>query len=119
MKTPVTAPLRGALLVLSACLMFSVAQAEDSAPKEKKPLSEAMKKYDTNNDGVVDPTERKAAAEAKRLEKFDANKDGKLDESELAAEKAEKAERAEKAAKKKAEKKAPDAPAPAGENPGM
>lgn len=119
MKTPVAYLLRSTLGVLFTICILSVAQAEEGKEAKKVP-SGALKKYDANQDGVLDEKEKaameadkakhKAEWEAKRLEKFDKNKDGKLDESELAAEKALKQEMAEKKKaemeKKKAEKKA-------------
>lgn len=119
MKTPVAYLLRSTLGVLFATCIFSVARAEEGKEAKKVPPG-ILKKYDANQDGVLDEKEKaaldadkakhKAEWEAKRLEKFDKNKDGKLDESELAAEKALKQEMAEKKKaemeKKKAEKKA-------------
>jgi hypothetical protein len=109
MKTPATYLLRSTLGVLFATCAFSIAQAEEGKEAKKVPPG-ILKKYDANQDGVLDEKEKaameadkakhKAEWEAKRLEKLDKNKDGKLDESELAAEKALKQEMAEK---KKAE----------------
>lgn len=111
MKTPFTHAFRGALCALTAVCLLTVAQAEDK-PEKKIPPG-LLKKYDANQDGTLDATEKaameadiakkKAAEMSKRLEKFDANKDGKLDESELAA---EKAAREEMISKKKAESEA-------------
>lgn len=124
MKSPVIFTLRGVLCALVATCAITVSKAEDT--KEKKVPPGILKKYDLNNDGVLDEKEKaawdadkaqkKAEAEAKRLEKYDANKDGKLDESELAAEKADKAAKKEAADKKKADaekKKKTDAETPA------
>ncbi len=49
---------------------------------------EVLKKFDTNGDGKLDETERKAmyvAIKAEMLKKFDTNGDGKLDEAERQA----------------------------------
>lgn len=83
--------------MFAAFTAISVAQAEGSKDTKDKTIPPGLlKKYDTNQDGVLDEKE-KAALEAdkakmmeKRLEKFDANKDGKIDASEEAAEKAAK-----------------------------
>jgi Ca2+-binding EF-hand superfamily protein len=105
--------LRIALGSLALLFTATMATAEESAGKERKPSKETLAKYDTNKDGALDDTEMAAwkadiAAKAKatkeeNLAKYDANKDGKLDETEKAARKAD--EDAEKAAKK-AEKEA-------------
>ncbi|MFA6959762.1 MAG: hypothetical protein WC205_03310 [Opitutaceae bacterium] len=109
MKTPVISTLRGALCVLVAVCAISTSKADETKDAKKVPPG-ILKKYDANNDGVLDEKEKavmeadkaakKAATEAKRLAKYDANKDGKLDEAELAAEKADKKAAADK---KKAE----------------
>ncbi len=118
MKPPVIYSLRGALCALIAVCAISVSKADENKKPEKTP--DVPKKYDLNQDGKLDESEKaaweadkakkKAEWEAKRLEKFDKNKDGKLDESEVAAEKAMKQEMAEKKKaemeKKKAEKEA-------------
>lgn len=112
MKTPAAYLLRGTLGVLFATCVFSVARAEEGNDPKKIPPA-ILKKYDANQDGTLDASEKaameadkakhKAEWEAKRLEKLDTNKDGKIDESELAAEKAAKDEMI---AKKKAEMEA-------------
>ncbi|SRR5690606_28988044 len=114
MKTTTVTSLRGVLFALVAlCVVPAIhAEGKDDS-KEKKVPAYALKKYDANQDGVLDEGEKaawqadvakkKADAMAKRLEQFDANKDGKLDASEKAAEKAAKKEAAEK---KKAEREA-------------
>jgi membrane protein involved in colicin uptake len=109
MKTPASNLLRSTLAVLFVICACSAAQAEEGKQPKAVPPG-VLKKYDANQDGVLDESEKaameadkakkKAEMEAKRLQKFDTNKDGKLDESEIAAEKAAKAEAA---AKKKAE----------------
>ncbi|MBC8041762.1 MAG: hypothetical protein H7Y06_14560 [Opitutaceae bacterium] len=101
MKTPVTSLLRSTLGVLFAICAFSVAQAEEGGESKKIPPG-ILKKFDANQDGTLDATEKaameadkakhKAEWEAKRLEKLDTNKDGKIDDSEQAAEKAVKEE---------------------------
>ena len=103
------------LLAIAAFGAISTAHAEDApVSKEKKAPPAVLKKFDANNDGVLDEKEKaaweadkaqkKAAEQAKRLEKWDANKDGKLDETEIAAEKAAKKEHADKMKAGKAEK---------------
>jgi len=107
----------------------SVSWAEKpEGTKEKATPAGVLKKYDANQDGKLDDTEKaameadkakqKAAAEAKVLAKYDANKDGKLDDSEKAAMEADKKAMAEKRKegmdKKKAEKHADK---PKGEEP--
>ncbi|CAM2907200.1 EF-hand domain-containing protein [Rariglobus hedericola] len=114
MKNPTISILRSALFAVVALCAVSVSRAEE--PTEKKVPDSVLKKYDANNDGKLDESEKavmeaakakkKAEAEAKRLEKFDTNKDGKLDESEIAAEKKAKKDAKEAAEKKKAEKAA-------------
>jgi Ca2+-binding EF-hand superfamily protein len=95
--------LRGALCAFAAvCTVFAVHPEDNKDPKEKKIHPGLLKKYDANQDGKLDETEkaamdadmakRKAAEEASRLKKFDTNKDGKIDETEAAAEKAAKEE---------------------------
>ena len=114
MKTPALFTLRGAFCALITICAISVAKADESKKPEKTP--DVPKKYDLNQDGKLDESEKaaweadkakkKAEWEAKRLEKFDKNKDGKLDESELAAEKALKQEMAEKKKAEQEKKKA-------------
>jgi Ca2+-binding EF-hand superfamily protein len=104
MKTSAILNLRVALCALVAVCAITVTQAEET--KGKKVPPSVLKKFDINNDGVLDASEnaawqadkakQKAAMEAKRMAKYDANKDGVLDESELAAEKAAKQEAADK-----------------------
>ncbi|MET0261627.1 MAG: hypothetical protein ABW223_01925 [Rariglobus sp.] len=99
------------LLVLAVLGAVTTLRAEGD---EKKVPAAVLKKYDTNNDGVLDEKEKavaeadkakkKADTEAKRLEKYDANKDGKIDQKELEAEKADRAAKKADAEKRKAEK---------------
>ena len=126
MKTPVIFTLRGALCALVAVCAITVSKAEENKDaKEKKIPAGLLKKYDLNNDGVLDEKEKaafeadkakkKSEMEAKHLEKYDTNKDGKLDESERAAAKAAKEEAAEKKKaelQKKKEKAEKEASAP-------
>ncbi len=97
MKTPVAYLLRGTLGVLFATCIFSVVRAEEGNDPKKIPPG-VLKKYDANQDGTLDATEKaameadKAKHMAERLERLDTNKNGKIDESELAAEKAAKDE---------------------------
>lgn len=119
MNNTAIATLRAALCAVIAVCAVAVSRAEDK-PEKKIPAG-VLKKYDTNQDGVLDEKEKaameadkakkKAAEEAKRLEKYDVNKDGKLDESELAAEKAAKKEAAEKKKAEAEKKKSAESPA--------
>lgn len=55
---------------------------------QKRPIPEALKKYDKNGDGTIDVEERKAMNDERRAEfmkKYDKNNDGKLDEAERQA----------------------------------
>ena len=90
---------------LALALAGSIAAAPEGGdgPKPERerrgPPPEILEKFDTNGDGKLDETERKAAMQARReqagqrrekmLEKFDTNGDGKLDESEREAMKKE------------------------------
>lgn len=119
MNYPKISALRGALCALVALGAVTASRAEKpEGAKEKGPSAALLKKYDANQDGKLDETEKaaleadlakkKAAEEAKVLAKYDANKDGKLDDSEKAAMEADKKAAAEKRKeameKKKAEK---------------
>ncbi len=114
MKT-LTSLLRIALGSLALLFTVTVASAEESGAKERKPSKETLEKYDKNKDGKLDEAETAAwkadiAAKAKatkeaNLAKYDLNKDGKLDDAEKAAMKADQetakhAAKAEKEAKK-------------------
>lgn len=116
--------LRIALGVLALLFAMTIATAEESAAKEKKPSKETLAKYDANKDGMLDAAEEDTwkadvAAKAKatresNLAKYDTNKDGKLDEAEKAARKADEdsakaAAKAEKEAAKEAKKAAKEA----------
>lgn len=121
MKT-LTSMFRIALGLLALVFAATMVKAKEDGDKERKPSKEALAKYDTNKDGMLDDAEKaamKAAAVAKgkatkeaNLAKYDANKDGKLDEAEKAAMKAgqdaamdaRKAERDAKKAEREAKK---------------
>lgn len=86
--------------VLLALLMAgSVASAEESTAKERKPSKATLEKYDSDRDGKMSEEEKaraKAGAQAKakatreeNLAKYDVNKDGKLDDEEKARKKAD------------------------------
>ena len=86
-------------LLLAATILAPLAlQAQDSkedkAPKRERkgPPAEVIAKFDTDGDGKLDETERKAAMEARKAEmkahheemlaKYDTDKDGKLSKEE-------------------------------------
>jgi hypothetical protein len=131
----------GALVLASLILAAACLRAEEGAPPPPRPAGEMppglLKKFDTNQDGILDETE-KAAMEAKREElrkggearraemmaKYDTDKDGQLSDAERAVMKADRQRaqierraqhEAEKAAKKTekgaAESATPAAPA--------
>ncbi len=110
-----TTMFRIALGLLALGFTTTIVKAKDEADKERKPSKEMMKKYDANQDGMLDDAEKaamKADADAKakemraaNLAKYDVNKDGKLDDAEKAAMKADKevakdTKKAEREAKK-------------------
>lgn len=71
-------------------LTLGLAQAQEQAPEgaHGRGRAKLLEKFDTNNDGTIDESERQAARQsmrAKVLERFDADKDGKLNETERAA----------------------------------
>ena len=81
-------------ITLGLCVLGLInSQAADEPKKEGKEVRgrkvpEAMlKKYDKNNDGKLDDSEREAMREdrKKEMKKYDTNSDGKLDDTERAA----------------------------------
>jgi len=107
-------PLSFCMLAL-ASLAFVVSGRAEEGKADKAPSKEMLKKYDSNNDGMISAEEKeagKAAAKAERevrrqaeLEKYDENKDDKINKDERAKIMADKeaemqAHKAEMAAKK-------------------
>lgn len=97
---------------------FTTVLAQEGEEKKPRGPSKAdLKKYDANQDGVLDETEaatmkaekdaKKAAEKQARLDKYDTNKDGKISKEEKAAEDADKAA-AKEAKKARAEEKKAD-----------
>ncbi len=74
-----------AFLLSATSLLGGTAQAEEQDKQDRR--AKMLEQFDTNGDGKLDETERKAAREAmkaKVLEEFDADGDGELNEEEKA-----------------------------------
>ena len=109
-------PILFCMLPLFALAFVVSGRAEEA----KAPSKEMLRKYDTNNDGVISDDEKAAgkasaneAREARRaeeLEKYDENKDGKINKDERAKIIADrKAEKSARKAERDAEKAERDA----------
>jgi hypothetical protein len=107
-------------LIAGVCALafaFTTVLAQEGEEKKPRGPSKAdLKKYDTNQDGVLDEAEsaamkadkdaKKAADKQARLDKYDTNKDGKISKEEKAVEDADKAAAKEMKKARDEEKKA-------------
>lgn len=116
MKTKLPRYLTAGFCALAFAFVSLTAVAQEGEKKPKGPSKADLKKYDTNNDGVLDDAEtakmkadKEAAKAAKRqaeLDQYDENKDGKINKAEREKMKADReAAQAEKKAQRDAKKK--------------
>lgn len=81
MNLKTSAAVRGLFALLAVAFAVSTASAEPSAGKEKKIPQAVLKKYDKNNDGVLDDQEKAAWEADKAAAKKKKDKKGESSES--------------------------------------